>query len=410
MRLFQLPAAREGFRERWKQAVCLLLPLLLFMPHGLAGCERPPARSNSSPPVINIGGDKSWVNLQSEVNQLDDGGTIDLTSYQYPVPQGIRCSVTVPLGLSLRLVGNRDWQYGGVTFLFEGDNTLNIEDVFMCYESSQVNDLQLSALHFKGGDNRLVLSGDNGVLMLPDADGRAGFGAAIGVPEGSSLTIKGEGSLRAIGGGGGAGIGGGYGAPSGNVTITGGRITVHGGTTANQLPDAQQSGAAIGGGWGATGGMTTILGGDVVAHAGDGAAAIGGGGGGGGGTVTISGGCVEAHSGGGAAAIGGGIGGGGGVIVVEGGEVTAYGEAPGSAVGGGVGGSAGTLAVTGGLLRAVGSGETHHAAINCAITALPSRYNWRAGDLAGGLTEEGHYPDTGFVNSEGYGFVDIEAQ
>ena len=104
------------------------------------------------------------------------------------------------------------------------------------------------------------------------------------VPEGCTLTIKGDGSLNASGfvdasGRGWApGIGGGYGISCGNISIKGGTITATGGTNA----------AGIGGGDGAECGYISIEGGTITATGGSSAAGIGCGNNGECGDITIT--------------------------------------------------------------------------------------------------------------------------
>ena len=89
----------------------------------------------------------------------------------------------------------------------------------------------------------------------------------INVPLGSTLTIKGTGSLNASSHGYGAGIGGESNTPSGNIDIQGGIITATGGSWA----------AGIGGGYGynAICGDISISGGTITAIGGQGGAGIG---------------------------------------------------------------------------------------------------------------------------------------
>ena len=89
----------------------------------------------------------------------------------------------------------------------------------------------------------------------------------IYVPEGSTLTISGDGSLDAKSNGWGCGIGGGAGISCGDITIEGGSITATGGENA----------AGIGGGDGATCGDIRITGGTIEAKGGKNAAGIGSG-------------------------------------------------------------------------------------------------------------------------------------
>ncbi|MDR2956634.1 MAG: hypothetical protein LBU61_00440 [Coriobacteriales bacterium] len=400
----------------------MLLLLTLLSTPILVSCEQSSPEGNvQAQSAFNIGGSKPWSTLQAEVDQAKDGDTIDLSSYVYPVPQGTSCNVTVPKGLSLKLQG-RGWVFEKVSFFFEGDNTVVIEDLGLTYNFDEPGSGEPppSALYFQGGDNHLELVGNNSVFMNSRED-MLGYGAAIGVPKGSSLLIDGDGSLKVnSGSGGGAGIGGGFNTASGKITISGGDITVFGGV-ANAykgLSEQQKGAAAIGGGSGADGGEIIITGGRILARGNGGAAGIGGGFGGTGGIIQISGGYVESHADEGAAGIGGGLGGAGGIIRIDGGEVEAYsvvsGDSPGSgpAIGNGYGGTGGILAMSGGILIAIGSGLPCHTAIDCTIRSLPVQYHWRADaldDPDGQGIQESSYPDQAFVNSSNYSFVRIEA-
>ncbi len=121
----------------------------------------------------------------------------------------------------------------------------------------------------------------------------------IYVPEGKTLTIKGEtngtGKLTASSNGYGCGIGGGYFIASGNIVIEGGTVNATGG-----FKDA-----GIGGGNGGSCGTITINGGTVTATGGNYAAGIGSGKGTCG-AISISGGTVTATGGNYAAGIGSG--------------------------------------------------------------------------------------------------------
>ena len=197
------------------------------------------------------------------------------------------------------------------------------------------------------------------------------------------LTIRGPGTLHAIGGTLNAGIGGVEGGDFKYITIRSGDIFATGG----------QFGAGIGGGGGVTnsGSYITIQGGNVTANGGVQAAGIGGGGGsygnnGFGSNITITGGTVTANGGGGfsgPAGIGGGlnqygsnitisggtvtanggyygagIGGGcnqyGSNITIDGGNVTANGGESGAGIGGGFEGSGSNITITGGTITATG--------------------------------------------------------
>lgn len=175
--------------------------------------------------------------------------------------------------------------------------------------------------------------------------------AGIYWPDGSTLTIKGTGTLNAISNDEGAGIGANYQSACGNLVINGGTInatsngdgagigggregacgdiTINGGTiTANGKGD----GAGIGGGWDAACGDIVINGGTVTATSEDGAG-IGGGRDGLCGDITINGGTVTATSKGDSAGIGGGWEADCGVIVINGGTVTATSEDEGAGIG-----------------------------------------------------------------------------
>ena len=99
-------------------------------------------------------------------------------------------------------------------------------------------------------------------------------------PTGTTLTIKGTGSLEASSYSGGAGIGGGWQIACGNIEIQGGTVTAKGGDT----------GAGIGSGGDAKCGTITISGGTVEAKGGNSGAGIGSGASGGAscGAITIT--------------------------------------------------------------------------------------------------------------------------
>ena len=154
------------------------------------------------------------------------------------------------------------------------------------------------------GDLTIILEGEN---MVKGGNRRM---PGICVPENTTLTIEGTGSLEASSGGNftgstdpaaGCGIGAareissGTGLPSGNIVINGGTITANGGN----------GGTGIGGAANSTFGDITINGGTVTASGRDGAAGIGGGNSGGScGNITINGGTVTATGSGGGAGIG----------------------------------------------------------------------------------------------------------
>lgn len=132
------------------------------------------------------------------------------------------------------------------------------------------------------GDATIILEGENTVTGF--------YGDYPGIqagPTGTTLTIKGTGSLTASNHGTGAGIGGGYAMACGNIEIQGGVITAN----------SAYNGAGIGGGNEASCGDITISGGTVTATCGDGGAGIGGGRQGSCGNISITGGTVTATCG-----------------------------------------------------------------------------------------------------------------
>ncbi|MCR5839658.1 MAG: DUF1565 domain-containing protein, partial [Kiritimatiellae bacterium] len=227
------------------------------------------------------------------------------------------------------------------------------------------------------GDATIIFEGDNAL--------RGGYRAIPGVyvPSGSTLTIRGDGTLAASSNGAGAGIGGGAtsGLACGNIVIAGGFITAQGGTSA----------AGIGSGMRSSCGDITISGGTVTATGGGGAAGIGCGlastngnitvtggivtatgttittdagsvgGAGIGGTlssvcsdIAISGGIVIAVGGNGSAGIGGGQSSTNGVITISGGDITATGGLYAAGIGCGFKGTCCAVAISGGTVAATG--------------------------------------------------------
>lgn len=165
--------------------------------------------------------------------------------------------------------------------------------------TANANTVHMSCIELEeGADVTLVLSGKNNLYTVSNS------GAAIHVPEGSSLTIR-AGSdqdvlysfARAYG----AGIGGNSGEGHGKITIESGTVAACSGMrlTDNgpEKGTESDSGAGIGSGSaGIGGGMITIAGGSVYAAASVGAG-IGGGYKGTSGSIVISGGDVEARGG-----------------------------------------------------------------------------------------------------------------
>lgn len=123
------------------------------------------------------------------------------------------------------------------------------------------------------GSATIILEGENTV------SGYHRHYPGIYVPAGSTLAIRGAGSLTARGSLNGSAIGGGHEIDCGNIVIESGTITAIAG----------QGAAAIGGGYRAKIGNITINGGKIIAAGGYGAAAIGGGVAGACGTIAIGG-------------------------------------------------------------------------------------------------------------------------
>lgn len=130
----------------------------------------------------------------------------------------------------------------------------------------KLNGVTISETDYAGieclGDATIILIGENNVATS------SGENAAIQAgPEGTTLTIIGDGSLYASNTNySGAGIGSNWGSTCGDITISGGTITATGGT----------GGAGIGSGSGSAGcGLITISGGTVNATGGKNAAGIG---------------------------------------------------------------------------------------------------------------------------------------
>lgn len=192
------------------------------------------------------------------------------------------------------------------------------------------------------GNATIVLSGSSLI------EGGAARMPAIYVPEGSTLTIRGNGSLKADGTDCSAGIGGGDDYNAGNIVIAGGTVTAIGGIYS----------AAIGSGGAASRscGNISISGGTVTASSTGEGAAIGSGKSGACGTITISGGNVVASSSYATlspAAIGSGHNTANcGLITISGGTVSATSTGLGAGIGGGNQSGCSGILITGGTVNA----------------------------------------------------------
>ena len=207
-------------------------------------------------------------------------------------------------------------------------------------------------------------------------------------PEGTTLTIKGSGSLYADCCGCGPGIGSkAYYEKCGNISIEGGTITAIGGT------DGQQGSVGIGAGWETSCGNITFKnctvearggyhsagigksskynspsntqcgvisieeGANITAYGGEKAAGIGGGSEFPGCETRIyAGSVVKAYGGKYGAGIGGGYKAGGGPLWISGGRVEAHGGTDAAGIGGGETGNSGDIVINGGTIYAYGNG------------------------------------------------------
>ena len=206
------------------------------------------------------------------------------------------------------------------------------------------------------GKATITLGGSN--FVATDKDNVAG----IDIPSNKTLTIRGNGTLDAVGGFGSAGIGGNRTNNCGNIKIEGGTVIARGGEGA--------AGIGSGSGSSASYGAITISGGTVEARGGYGGAGIGSGSGSSAasyGAITISGGSVKAKGGAYAAGIGSGNEGGCGDITIGSGiaRVTAIkGEEALAPIGKGRNGYCGTVTVDG-VENWPGTGTTN---LNFAIS------------------------------------------
>ena len=206
---------------------------------------------------------------------------------------------------------------------------------------------------YEGSCGNIVIEGGNITANGGDKNG-AGIGSC---DDGScgDITIKG-GYITADGGGGCAGIGKGYKDDSscGIITITGGEIHATGNCAWDSRGEYDGSGAGIGGGYEGNGGEIYIYDGIVYAKGGSYAAGIGGGSTAYGGKIWIEGGTIYAYGGQYAAGIGGGWYGTGGDIFIIGGTVNAFGGDAGAGIGGGTYERGGAIWITGGTVKAYG--------------------------------------------------------
>ena len=196
------------------------------------------------------------------------------------------------------------------------------------------------------GDATIVLKGTNKVNGFQENY------PGIYVPVGSTLTIKGDGSLEASSNGYGAGIGGGYKISCGNITIAGGDIKATGSGGAAGIGNAAGSST----GYPRTCGIITIIGGKVVAKGGSSAPGIGAGDGEFTicGDIIITGGEITATGGSAGSGIGSGRQSTCGNIMIAGGNIKANGGTGGTGIGSGTAAKCGVISITGGKITATG--------------------------------------------------------
>ena len=226
------------------------------------------------------------------------------------------------------------------------DATITLDGVYI--DVSDIATSMVPAVRIEDnstGNVNIILKGENSLKSKKycAAIQKNGDGENIG-----TLTISGEGSLTATGGGEGAGIGSESYEATSRITITGGTITTTGG----------EEGAGIGSGWRGAASNITISGGTITANGGYLGAGIGSGRGGNANKITINSGTVTATGNGGGAGIGGGHGGAGTDITITGGTVTAMSstsedyKGTGAGIGGGYTGAGTDITITGGTVTA----------------------------------------------------------
>ena len=229
------------------------------------------------------------------------------------------------------------------------DATITLDGVYI--DVSDIATSMVPAVRIEDnstGNVNIILKGENSLKSKKycAAIQKNGDGENIG-----TLTISGEGSLTATGGGEGAGIGSESDEATSRITITGGTIITTGG----------EEGAGIGSGWRGAASNITISGGTITANGGYLGAGIGSGRGGNANKITINSGTVTATGNGGGAGIGGGHGGAGMDITITGGTVTAMSstsedyKGTGAGIGGGYAKAGTNITISGGIVTATSS-------------------------------------------------------
>ena len=215
---------------------------------------------------------------------------------------------------------------------------LTLEEVYINSAGFKNSCLQIA--DDSTGDVELILKGKN---VLKAGSNCAGV-QKNGDGDVGTLTISGDGELKANGGSYAAGIGGSRkGASTKNIVINSGTVNAAAGAGA----------AGIGGGEGGSGSYITINGGTV--NVSGGAAGIGGGSGAAGTNITINGGTIYTEGASGGAGIGGGNAGRGDAISICAGKVTATGGYGAPGIGSGCEATkGGSIRISGGTVQATG--------------------------------------------------------
>ena len=188
---------------------------------------------------------------------------------------------------------------------------------------------------------------DGGTINATGGWGAAGIGSGYYYAKCSNVIING-GTVNAKGGYYAAGIGSGYDYSECEVTINGGTVNAKGGYYA----------AGIGNGYWCNGCNVTISDGTITAAGGEYGAAIGSGYRCNCGNITISGGTITAAGGYGAAGIGGGDRSKEGKVTISGGTITAIGGYDGAGIGSGYYADFGDITINGGTIEAIGDKDS----------------------------------------------------
>ena len=222
-----------------KRYVSILMLVLLFCAVVSGGCggggsDSPDAEQTES---LNEDTGEYDPNEEARGNSGSSGREIDLSTLtaNYIAQDGETLTGTLGANVKVSIADGA---------------SVTIRDVIISREKNNAN--KWAGLNCSG-DATIILEGTNTLKgVWEDYPG-------IHVPEGKTLTIKGDGELTASSNGWAAGIGGGFGVSCGNIVIEGGTIEAEGGWRA----------AGIGGGQSSSCGKITITGGTVTAKKGN---------------------------------------------------------------------------------------------------------------------------------------------